>query len=90
MLLSELLERLDGFTDSEMDVYLSALLEVLTPVSHSTLLYFQGDQYDGSPIAKKELHAEIRQCVELEQSELGETIRATFDLEPLTMETTIG
>jgi len=91
MQLKEFLARLDEFSDAEREVYIGALLEQLTEVSVRTMLGFQagwvGDDMDAF---KRETNAELRQCITLEQSELGHAMRAACELEPLTEETQIG
>jgi len=86
MNLQTFLEKLDSFSDVERQVYIPALLEQLTEVSVRTMMEFQAA--NGS-VDRTEQDEEIRQCVTLESSELGEAIRRTFDLPPLTMETQV-
>ena len=85
MILSQFEERLDDFSLVEREVYIEALIEQLTSVSVRAIA-----QAWINISTIEEQNNRLRQCIAIERSEIGEAIRASEDLEPLTGSTTIG
>ena len=91
MLLRDLLKNLDNFTDAEREVYVGKLVEVLTSTSTTAILSSQ-QGFRGDNLAEfiTEQNNEIRIACRLEMSVMGEMLRDSENLEPLTEETVIG
>ena len=85
MTVKEIVEKMDSFTDEERTEYLAPLLDNLTLLSKSQIRNFQ-DVWDGNrPFDefKTAQNTEIRKCIEMELSALGQIVRRTTGLPPL-------
>ena len=94
MKISEYLSRLDNWSgDDDRGKYLRPLLDRLCPISAQTLREFQNTWVDpdGTRFAEYVVaqNAEIKKCLQLELTELGQIVRQKFGLEPLTLDTEI-
>ena len=93
MTLKEVLEKMDNFTDEERAKYLGGLFKILSPVSTATLSNFQNRWEPEGKTFKQfvvEQNKEIKKCIELEVSVIGEIVRKESGLELITLETVIG
>jgi len=91
MKIEEILKKMDGFSDKERGTTLRSLLDKLCPVSKNQLMNFQSD-WDGSRAFeefKREQNKVIKDCVEMEVSEIGSVVREKLGLPSISLETEI-
>jgi len=92
MTVKQIFDKLETFDKSDRAKYVGALWKQLCPVSKSTLLDFQQgfDSKKGMEEFFKEQARQIKNCIQLEIGQMGNTVRKIMGLEPLTWETEIA
>lgn len=89
MKISEILEKMDNFTDEERVKYLKELWKKVSPISKQTLLNFENG-WDGSKTFeefKKAQNKVIRECIQMEI--MINDFKEKENIEVFTMETEI-
>lgn len=91
MTVKEVRDNLKTYSDAEREGPLLALTKVLSGVSMATLRAFQ-EEWDGAKGFEKfrmAQDAKIAECIELELSDFGKTVRETLGLEPFLLTTVL-
>ena len=85
MTVKEVVEKMDGFSDTERVKYLKPLYENLTIISQNQITSFQAvwDHTKSFDEFKKAQSAELRKCIEMELSDAGGIMRKELGLQPL-------
>ena len=90
MKISEILEKMEDFTDDEREKYLGGMWSKVTDVSKNTLMGFQ-NAWDGSKgfdAFKKEQNKLVKECIQMEI--MINDVKEKNGLEVFTMETEIA
>ena len=89
MKISEILEKLDDFTDDERQKYLGGMWKKVSRLSKGTLLNFQNEWDGGKPFDefKKAQNKVIRDCIKMEI--MINDVKEKENMEVFTMETEI-
>jgi hypothetical protein len=90
MTIQDLLDNMDNWYDEERN-QLRPVLDMLTGVSLETFQRFEsgwdGESYEEFISAQNKV---IRECIELEMSELGQIVREKLGYKPLTLDSVVG
>ena len=97
MTIEKLLKDLDGFSDSEREKWILSLMKKFCTLSSNQVENFQSEwmrkhpPYEGDPPPFEEFKAGqnkvIKECIEIEISEIGKGVRKVAGLEPLSLST---
>jgi len=92
MTIKEIYDNVSNFTDEKREKYVKALVKQFSKFSIGSLQEFQAKwNPDKGPIAFfKEQAQVIKTCIDLELSAMGQGVRSSLGLNPLTWETEIG
>ena len=91
MTVKEVYDKLSTFSDEERPLYTGGLCQMLSPVSMQTLMEFQRN-WDGDKAPEEFFAAqaeEVKKCVDLEISGIGQMVREIAKLAPISWETEV-
>ena len=92
MKIKELIEKLDTLEETERVKLLRIFFTKITPISVQTLKHFQEEFFNTTPdntpfeVFIKKQNEKIKECYNLELSEMGIIVRKQFDMKPLDIE----
>lgn len=89
MTIGEVFNKLDIFDDDERSEYVIRILDLFSPLSHKSIQKFQSewDCMRSWLDFRTEQNVVIRQCITCETGFIGNHVRKSFGLHPITMDT---